>query len=74
MTCSFSPNNNPELKCAIKSEPGSVFLPKDLSIAEGTLQFFFLEDFVLFYQRAEWKKYYVMTKLLIVLVWSGNEA
>lgn len=70
MTCSFSPNNHSEIKCAIKNEPGAAFLPKDPSIAEVTLQFSFLEDFVLLYQSAEWSRYYVKMRLLIVSVWS----
>lgn len=69
MTWSFSSNNNPELKCAIKQEPEAAFLPKDPSIAEGTLQFSFLEDFVPLHQ-TEWSRYYVRMRLLIVPVWS----
>lgn len=68
-TCSFSPNSSPELKCPIKKEPRAAFLPKDPSVAEGT-QFSFLEDFVLLYQRAEWSRYCVKMRLLIVLVWT----
>jgi len=55
-----------------KKEPGAAFPPKDLSIAEGTLQFSFLEDFVLLYHRAEWSRHNVEMRLLIVPVWSGG--
>ena len=63
---------HPRAEMCYKKEPGAAFLPKDLSIAEGTLQFSFLEDFVVLYQRAEWSRYYAKMRLLIVPVWSGG--
>lgn len=62
----------PQAEMCYNKEPETAFLPKDLSIAEGTIYISFLEESVLLCQITEWRRYSVNTRLLFVPVWTGG--